>query len=303
MLPQCGNADCPRRKVFFPRPVRKSLGFTVEDRWFCGAGCAQNFLLHRIRSLLSALRPAVPRTHRVPLGMLLVNRGNIDRQNLQDALRMQKESTPKRLGELLLSLGLVDELQLAAALSQQWACPYFPLDRQPVEFLPFSLAPLEIFRASHAVPAHLSPDAAFLHVAFCDRIDHTTLFALECMLGCRTIPSVATSSAILFALDSRAAARPQQDPIFESVRDPRDISATLASYAAEVRATQLKLVCTPHHLWGRLSQQNVVRDVLFQVDPSSHPPIARFALPAKQEAVSTGSQAEGKSQPTQAPIS
>jgi hypothetical protein len=284
----CGSTACPRRKRFFPSYRRKSHGFLVEDRWFCGPGCAHEFLLYRVRSLLSGFRFAAPRAYRVPLGMLLVNRGTIDRQRLQEALRLQKDVASKRLGEHLISLGAVTELQLAAALSQQWSCPYYPLEAQPVEFLPFSLAPLEVFRASRAVPAYISSDARSLHVAFCDRIDHTTLFALESMLGCRTFPSVATTSAVHFALDSQAASLRRQDPFFETVRDARDISAILASYALEVRAARLKLVRTQHHLWGRLQQKKFIRDVLFQLPPS-YPPSGPQVYTAQKSSGSSAS--------------
>jgi hypothetical protein len=290
-LAACGNPACPRRKRVGPRYTRKSLGFLVEDRWFCGPGCAQDFLLFRVHSLLSSFRPTLPRTFRVPLGMLLVSRGTIDRQCLSKALLLQKAEAPRKLGEHLLALGAVTELQLTAALSQQWACPIFPLESQRSELLPFFVAPLEIFRASHSVPAHLSPDARSLHVAFCDLIDHTTLYAIASMLDCQTFPSVATASSVQSALDSRTAVPQRFEPCFDAVHDPRDISATLASFAVEVHATQLRMVRTQHHLWGRLFNKTFIRDVLFRI-PDNLVAFPQSLSPAKESAPTADSRKE-----------
>jgi len=264
-LAVCTNPACPRRKTLLPRPRRRAHGFCAEDHWFCSPGCAHEFLLYRVRALLSQFRHAEPRAFRVPIGMVLVNRGVVSRQQVQEALRLQTEATSRRLGECLMSMRLVTERQIAAALSQQWACPFYPLESQPLEFLPFSIAPLELFRASSSVPAYLSPDSQSLHIAFSSRIDHTALYALESMLGCHTFPSIATSSAVQGALDFQSAAFPRKDPFFETVRDPRDVSAILVSYAAQFRASQLRLVRTQHHLWARFFMKRVVRDVLFQM--------------------------------------
>ena len=295
-LARCANDACPHKWRVVPFRIRKSGAFQVEDRWFCGPGCAQDFLLLRVRSLISRFRSAAPRAHRIPIGMLLVNRGAIDRISLQQALFRQKKDPPRRLGEQLLSLGAIDEFQLAVALSQQWACPYYPLESQPVELLPFSLAPLEIFRASRSAPAYISADERSLHVAFCERVDHTMLYALESMLDCRTFPSVATASAVKNALDSRATLFPRQEPFFETVRDPRDISAILASYAAEIRASRLKLVRTQHHLWGRLLRGKVVRDVLFLLPENPQAAIRSSAIPANEPDNSAHSRNDNVSQ-------
>src|SRR5438309_1539553 len=102
---RCANEACPHRNRFIPSNIRKASAFLVEDRWFCGPGCAQEFLLYRVRSLISRFRFASPRSHRIPIGMLLVNRGVIDHHRLQQALGSQRTDPPRRLGEHLISLG------------------------------------------------------------------------------------------------------------------------------------------------------------------------------------------------------
>lgn len=217
--------------------------------------------------------------------MVLVNRGCIERGHVLQALQMQKAGQQIRFGECLVKMGLVDERQLAAALSQQWACPFYPLEMQPFEFLPFSIAPLELFLAAQAVPAYLSADSQSLHVAFCYRIDHTSLYALESMLGCRTFPSVATATAVQDALNFQATAIGRRDPFFETVRDPRDITAILISYAAQFHSTKLRLVRTQYHLWARFFLKRSVRDVLFQL-PAAQPVQPKGRETAKDNLVS-----------------
>lgn len=283
-LATCQNSACPGQTKLWRRR-RRANGVYAEDHWFCSPGCAHEFLLYRVRALLSHFRHASPRAFRVPIGMVLVNRGVIERRHVLDALQLQKNETHRRFGECLMTMGLVDERQLAGALSQQWACPFYPLESQPLEFLPFSIAPLELFRASSSVPAYLSADAQSLHVAFCYRIDHTTLYALESMLQCHTYPSIATTSAVQGALEFQSAAFPRKDPFFETVREPRDVSAILVSYAAQYQATRIRLVRTQHHLWARFFLKRGVRDVLFQL-PAPGPFVQKAAVPPKDLSLS-----------------
>jgi len=274
--------------------MRKSRGYQVEERWFCGAECAQDFLLERISGLLSGCCSGPPEAVHVPMGTLLAKQGAIDEWQLRQTLCMQKDAAPRRLGEHLLALGIVTELQIAKALGQQWDCPFYPLERQPMESLPFSLAPLEVFLASGSIPVYLSPDMRSLHIAFCDHIDYTTLFALESMLACRAYPCVATASAIRNALGSRAASLFRQDCSFETVRGAREMMARLASHAEESQATRVKLVRTERHLWGRLRKKQSIRDVLFELPPAAATCTALRSPEAGKRATSPSQQSEVK---------
>lgn len=62
-----------------------------------------------------------------PLGQLLLEKGLIDKKQLQEALTIQQQKGGL-LGQILLSLGYVDEKTIAQAITVQYGYPYLPLE-------------------------------------------------------------------------------------------------------------------------------------------------------------------------------
>ena len=69
-----------------------------------------------------------------PLGEIFVERGMATEEQLDEALRIQSESG-ERLGEILVRMGVIQRLDLAGALAEQWAGlqKLRPPDPKPVE--------------------------------------------------------------------------------------------------------------------------------------------------------------------------
>ncbi|HUI76035.1 MAG TPA: hypothetical protein VLX32_13880 [Candidatus Acidoferrum sp.] len=267
LVPRCSAPDCARANKLFPSWRRRSSGVLLDGRWYCGSSCASGVLSFRVQNLISGFVPPKQRAHRLPIGLLLVDRGAISHSQLQEALRRQRESRRGRLGNWLLQLGYVSDVQLAAALGQQWGCPVFPLTSQPVSSVLPSMAPFTLFQNARAVPVHVSADGRFLHVAFCERMDHTLLYALEQMLGVRTVGCVATEASVLSALEALSPLAPREEISFDTLRDPREITSTISSYAAELRARKLILVRVASFLWTRFLCLSSRRDLLFRILP------------------------------------
>ena len=66
------------------------------------------------------------------LGELLVSRGSLDREDLEDALLKKTEGDPRRVGEILIEDGYITEPQLIDALSAQTGAPVIRLDPRTV---------------------------------------------------------------------------------------------------------------------------------------------------------------------------
>lgn len=280
-LQRCSSPDCPRGNRFFPAYLRPRTGLFFDGRWYCSADCARTSLGFRVQNLLSAFLPEKPRNFRVPLGLLLVNRGAITYDQLRDALYKQRAAGQGRLGDWLLKSGYISDSQLTAALGQQWACPVFPLEGRPVPALLAGLAPFVLFQSARAVPVHVSADGGVLYVAFCSRIDHTLLYALEQMLGCRTVGCVASEASVLAALESMSPAVDRHEVCFDTVRDPREIASTIRSYADELRADRISLVRAGAFLWTRFRRGSSTRDLLFRILPSANSISDRIHQPSK----------------------
>jgi hypothetical protein len=284
IIPRCAGTECPRRGRFWPLQFAKTSGVLFESRWYCSVACLQGLLAVRLHDLLSGFTPEPSRTYRVPIGLLLVNRGTISHEQLREALRRQRAAGHGRLGEWLRRMDVIVDQQLTTALGQQWGCPVFPLERQPFHSANGNLVPLALFESACAVPAHVSPDARTVHLAFGDRLDFTTLYAVERMLDCRTIACVATESSVRKLLYELRRANPILDPAFDTVHDPAEMARIVCSYAVELRATRVTAARAADYIWVRFHRKDAARDLLFRILPeASHrtpvPPAGAKAIP------------------------
>src|SRR5215213_9091549 len=70
---------------------------------------------------------------KLPLGEVLVRSGAITEEQLQDALKQQKNGNKQRLGRLLLTLGYVSDETMRQALSTQLTIPFVDLERMRID--------------------------------------------------------------------------------------------------------------------------------------------------------------------------
>src|SRR5215207_1991490 len=70
---------------------------------------------------------------KLPIGEVLVRSGAISEEQLQDALKQQKNGNKQRLGRLLLTLGYVSDETMRQALSTQLNIPFVDLERLRID--------------------------------------------------------------------------------------------------------------------------------------------------------------------------
>jgi hypothetical protein len=280
----CSAVQCPYRGKLWPTWFRKWGGVVFEGRWYCAAECLKPLLEFRMAHLLSNFVAPKVRSHRLPLGLLLVNRGTISPEQLREALRLQRAAGGGRLGDLFRQMGSVDEQQLIAALAQQWGCPVFPLEHQTPHPSWVGLVPLSLLESARTVPVHASPNARLLHLCFGDRLDHPLLYAIEHMLGCRTVACVASEAKIAGFLGQLRRQAQRVETCFDTVRDPREMTSVICNYATELRAVRVAVVRTSAHIWVRFYPKKVARDLLFRISPETPATSAQERLSAGPKA-------------------
>ncbi len=130
---------------------------------------------------------------RTALGTLLIERGLIDVQQLDDALRIGAD-TGERLGEVLVREGWTTEEDLAKTLAEQWHLRY--LERSAISFDGNALSRLSHEEATRleALPMQFNEDGAIV-VALAEPTD-ARLLALRSLLGDRIDCVVVAKSAI-----------------------------------------------------------------------------------------------------------
>jgi type IV pilus assembly protein PilB len=132
------------------------------------------------------------------LGDLLVREGLINQEQLQRALADQKGSNEK-LGSILVRLDFINEDQLIDFLSKQYGIPSITLTQLDVDAEVVKLVPAQIARKYEVLPIKRAGNQLTLAMA-----DPTNVFAVDdvgFMTNLQVVPVVASQGAIRKAID------------------------------------------------------------------------------------------------------
>lgn len=101
---------------------------------------------------------------RKKIGQILVERGEITPETLEESLGLQAGTSEKRLlGEILVDSGYIDEVALFSALAEQWGVEFAPvLDPADIDSGILELFPLEHLRRNQTFPVHQTEDSLFV---------------------------------------------------------------------------------------------------------------------------------------------
>jgi type IV pilus assembly protein PilB len=132
------------------------------------------------------------------IGEILVSRGVIDEAMLEDALKRGKRAR-KRLGEVLLELGLVDEEKIAHALAEQYYIPFISFKNLVIDPKTLELIPEEAARRYKVIPVSVKEGA--LQVAMVDPVDVIAVDEIKRLSGLNIHPAVTTEKELMRAID------------------------------------------------------------------------------------------------------
>ena len=131
------------------------------------------------------------------LGELLIEKGIIDRQQLDKALTIQQEKGGL-IGEILVELGFAKEEDIAQALTTQYGFPYLPLANYEINPEIISIIPSRVARQYLLIP--LDKIGNNLTVAISDPLNIHAIEDVELISGCKVQIFVSTSSDIKNAI-------------------------------------------------------------------------------------------------------
>ena len=167
------------------------------------------------------------------LGQVLVSRGVVTDSQVAAALKAQADSGGKRLGEVLVDMGALDERGLADALADFFGMPVTDLKRDTPEPSALALVPAEFARGNLAIPLRVDDDA--LHVAVAQPSDELR-FLLSDVSGHSVRLSVAPMTDIRWAIDRSYQAL---DSVGKLVQAFEAVETTRKRPAAEARRRPL----------------------------------------------------------------
>lgn len=133
------------------------------------------------------------------MGDLLVSVGLITQEQLAEALRVGKE-THKRLGEVLLSSGVITEQQMIEALEMQLGITFIDLSRIQIPTELARLVPKSLAKKHSVVPVKLVKDELILAMA--DPLNFMAIEDVRSATRKRITPRIATAVAVDRAIAS-----------------------------------------------------------------------------------------------------
>jgi type IV pilus assembly protein PilB len=134
---------------------------------------------------------------RKKIGDLLLERGLITQQQLEQALRVQAGSG-KRVGEVLIDAGFLSEEQLAEAVSERLNLPRVSLDMIVIDPAVVQRVPVEIARRYRVIPIFGIGNT--LTLAMADPLNIIALDEIRYVTGCDIKRAVATGTEIKEAI-------------------------------------------------------------------------------------------------------
>jgi hypothetical protein len=260
IVTRCSGTECATHPKRW-RLVRNGTRF--ENRWYCGASCLETAVRISLERLLRVSGTRRPAHHRVPLGLLLLSRGQLTEDQLRRGLAAQQASGNGRLGEWLEWLGYVTEQQVITALSVQWACPVLParLSGQPLSNWNI---PYRLLESSRMLPVKFVSARRALYVAFSGDVDYSALHAIEQMLDCKTEACLLESSAMDQRLARLGEATRASELVFETASGESETAHILCAYVARVRGEAVRLASCGDYVWSRiLTRGKPATDLLF----------------------------------------
>lgn len=258
----CLGPNCPQRvglRAWCKLPSRIQL----QQGWCCGPDCFQEAFEMLAAPMLHGLaQPRPTRPHRVPLGLVLLSRGEITHQQLLAALDQQQEHGGHgRIGEWLIRAGAVNEEDVADAVALQWARPTFPLAQSLSWQLCRGWVPLTIQERLRMLLVHFAAQRRTLYAAFSQAVDFQALAGLAEVFECKVESCIVTESAMqaVFEQMHQMPGHDQlQDINFEHIHDAREVAAAVRQYARYAEARQIRLGAFGPYLWVRIKGDRMI---------------------------------------------
>jgi hypothetical protein len=267
-----GNCANPGCRSGWLHLWRSRSAPVFEGGWTCSAECtAARMMVAVNRELDGRGETRAGHRHRVPLGLLMLEKGWITQEQLRAAVEAQKNAGDGRLGEWLVRQKAVSESQVTRALSLQWSCPVLPIEFHDSASLA-GVMPRLFLDAFGSFPFRLAAGKV-LYLAFEESLDPVLALAVDRMNGLRVVSGIVQESLFRPAHSRMMAAKFPPLELMESVSET-PAAYVLARSIERHRPVASRLIRVHDCLWlrmwlrpqsGLLPDPDTVRDVICRI--------------------------------------
>lgn len=131
---------------------------------------------------------------RIPLGQILIESRIVAPEQLSLALAEQSTNPRRRLGEILVQFGFVDDKIVAQALGTQFGMAFIELTLEDIDPAAVNLLRSRVADRHNCIPVHRTNNHLFLAMA--NPVDLTAIEDVERATGLTVTPLVATTTNI-----------------------------------------------------------------------------------------------------------
>jgi hypothetical protein len=243
-----------------------------EGGWTCSPECTEARLQMAVgRELDGQVNAQKIHRHRIPLGLLMLERGWITSTQLRRAVDAQRSSGNLRIGEWLVRQGATDEAMVTRALSMQWGCPVLS---PKVQGLTGSVPVLpRLFIEAFGVMPLEAGSGRMLYLGFEQSVDQALAFSVERIGGKRVECGIVQSSVFR---NAQGTGEMQKASAIQLAEATSSVTAShvLAKAVERARPVCSRLVRVHEWLWMRMilrtngnsaSNGDCISDVLCRV--------------------------------------
>jgi Type II secretion system (T2SS), protein E, N-terminal domain len=262
-VPKCANSNCAN-KTLLRSFAHRNRGMNVDGNWYCGAECFDQAVKGKIAELMTFQgRPAKVRSSRVPIGLLLLQRGILSNEQLRVALEEHK-ATELNFGDVVQKLGFATQEQVTAVVAAQWGCPVFSLGDRPIEVK--VRIPRLLMELYGMLPVHYGELERRLLIGFVNGVQHQILYTIGHMTSCTIAPCFITAREYQMHLHSPSTPFLRDDEqVFEQIVEPAEMARITRSYVVQLAAEQMRMGKCRDYLWTRIWGRNREMDLLFRL--------------------------------------
>lgn len=193
------------------------------------------------------------------IGEHLANKGIITREQLEKALKEQKE-TGEFIGRILERRGYAGEEEIARGLSEQLGYAYVDLSQYSIEPQVLKLLTEKLCRGYLAIPIHRIGET--LTVAMANPLDEKAIEDIRKCANLNVRPVFGAVSRIKEKIEQGYGLKKEADELTEgvSLAPVVQIVDTLMNKAIEAGASDIHLEPQPEHFYCRLRIDGILRD-------------------------------------------
>lgn len=251
----------------------------MDDQWCCSRPCLERAVTRAVEQYLRHPIPEVDYQHRIRIGTLLLQRGLLTQEQLQEVVTRQKQEGGT-IGSHILSLGYCTEEQLVAALSEQQGVPWVGGLHLRVRPSHASLIPWQLCSQFCVFPFDYDEENRALFLAARSPVRIALVHVMRKMLDLNLRAFIVADKTFDELFAEYGKTHPRKNEVhYEVLRRGKEVAESLWRELRRFRPSRIKLAHYESYFWMRMIRGRRVFDCFVTLPREELAGTARKNLP------------------------